>query len=166
MLTALLCSDGSIHARTALAEGLQVIQAADRIVLAMAVAPVDAPDAFGTGVGRAPGTLPEAAGRGHDRAVVEARAQLAADAAALGLSGAELTVVLGSPGPAICALAQSLPASVIVLSARGRSGLRRAVLGSVSDHVIRHAPCPVAVVGPAEHPAEHPADRGAAHQDG
>ena len=28
----------------------------------------------------------------------------------------------------------------------GRGGLKRAVLGSVSDHVVRHAPCAVLMV--------------------
>jgi nucleotide-binding universal stress UspA family protein len=36
----------------------------------------------------------------------------------------------------------------MVVGTRGRGGLRRAVLGSVSDHVVRNAPCPVVVVGP------------------
>ena len=35
----------------------------------------------------------------------------------------------------------------IVRGSRGRGGLRRAVLGSVSDHVVRNAPCPVVVTG-------------------
>ena len=38
-----------------------------------------------------------------------------------------------------------LPASVVVLGTHGRSGLRRAVIGSTSDHVVRHAVCPVLV---------------------
>jgi nucleotide-binding universal stress UspA family protein len=34
---------------------------------------------------------------------------------------------------------------VVVLGTHGRSGLRRAVMGSTSDHVVRHAVCPVLV---------------------
>jgi nucleotide-binding universal stress UspA family protein len=33
-----------------------------------------------------------------------------------------------------------------VLGTRGHGGLRRAVLGSVSDHVVRNCPCPVITV--------------------
>jgi nucleotide-binding universal stress UspA family protein len=52
-------------------------------------------------------------------------------------------VVTGSAGAGLCALAEELSASVIVMGTRGRGGIRRAVLGSVSDHVVRNAPCPV-----------------------
>ena len=55
--------------------------------------------------------------------------------------------VVGEPGTAICDLAEQLPVSVVVIGTSGRSGLRRAVMGSTSDHVIRHAPSPVLVQG-------------------
>jgi len=38
---------------------------------------------------------------------------------------------------------EALRDGLAVLGTRGRGGLRRAVLGSVSDHVVRNAPCPV-----------------------
>ena len=57
-------------------------------------------------------------------------------------------ILTGAPGPAVCDLATSLPASVVVMGTRGRGGLRRTVLGSVSDHVVRNAPCPVVTTGP------------------
>ena len=68
---------------------------------------------------------------------------LDATVAALGLTNAETRVVMGPTGPALIELAEQLPASVMVIGTRGHGGLRRAVLGSVSDHVVRHAPCPV-----------------------
>jgi nucleotide-binding universal stress UspA family protein len=43
-------------------------------------------------------------------------------------------------------LAKKLGADLIVMGCRGRGGIRRAVGGSISDAVIRHAPCPVLVV--------------------
>jgi len=114
----------------------------------MAVAPVDSPDALSTGFGRHAGPAPAA---GHeDAAVAEARRQLDAEAAALGIEDAQRTVVLGAAGPAICALAEELPASVIVIGSHGRGGLRRAMLGSVSDHLVRRAACPVLVVRSAQ----------------
>jgi nucleotide-binding universal stress UspA family protein len=75
------------------------------------------------------------------------RRALDATADRLGLSGAEAVVLTGGAGPALCDLAASLPATVIVVGTRGMGGLRRAVLGSVSDHIVRNAPCPVLVCG-------------------
>ena len=46
----------------------------------------------------------------------------------------------------IVACAKKLGADLIVLGCRGHRGIRRAIGGSVSDAVIRHAPCPVLVV--------------------
>jgi nucleotide-binding universal stress UspA family protein len=46
----------------------------------------------------------------------------------------------------IVGLAKKLGADLIVMGCRGRRGIRRAVGGSVSDAVIRYAPCPVLVV--------------------
>ncbi len=43
-------------------------------------------------------------------------------------------------------VAQQKQCDLIVISTHGRSGFGRALLGSVADHVIRHAPCPVLVI--------------------
>ena len=53
----------------------------------------------------------------------------------------------------IVGLAEKLEADLIVMGCRGRRGIRRAVGGSVSDAVIRHAPCPVLVARSHEGPA-------------
>jgi nucleotide-binding universal stress UspA family protein len=45
----------------------------------------------------------------------------------------------------IVGLAEKLEADLIVMGCRGRRGIRRAIGGSVSDAVIRQAPCPVLV---------------------
>jgi nucleotide-binding universal stress UspA family protein len=52
----------------------------------------------------------------------------------------------GDPGEAIVEAAQAEQADLIVLGTHGRHGVDRALFGSVSDHVVRHAPCPVVVV--------------------
>ena len=46
----------------------------------------------------------------------------------------------------IVALAKEIGAGLIVMGCRGQRGIRRAIEGSISDGVIRRAPCPVLVV--------------------
>jgi len=82
----------------------------------------------------------------HEQAIAaEAQQTLEATRTALGLPDAEARIIGGSPGPAICGLAEELGAAAIVMGTRGHGGIKRAVLGSVADHVTRNAPCPVVV---------------------
>ena len=46
----------------------------------------------------------------------------------------------------IVVLAEEIGAGLIVMGSRGRGRLRRALLGSVTDAVARHAHCPVTIV--------------------
>jgi nucleotide-binding universal stress UspA family protein len=62
------------------------------------------------------------------------------------VAGAHLR--MGKVDLEIVALAKELGADLIVMGCRGHGGIRRAIEGSVSDGVIRHAPCPVLVVRP------------------
>jgi len=52
----------------------------------------------------------------------------------------------GEPGPSIVDAAASEQVDLIVVGTHGRNRMERMVLGSVSDHVTRNAPCPVLVV--------------------
>jgi nucleotide-binding universal stress UspA family protein len=47
---------------------------------------------------------------------------------------------------AIVRVAEELGAGLIVMGSRGLGGVRRALMGSVSDSVVRHAHCPVLIV--------------------
>ncbi|MEO1402128.1 MAG: universal stress protein [Cyanobacteria bacterium J06635_1] len=58
----------------------------------------------------------------------------------------EFTQVAGSPGRAICNLAKSWEADLVMVGSHGRTGLSEALLGSVSNYVMHHAPCSVLVV--------------------
>jgi nucleotide-binding universal stress UspA family protein len=55
---------------------------------------------------------------------------------------------IGPPSDEIVRYAAEMRADLIVMGTHGRTGLRRALLGSVAEKVVRHAPCPVLTVGP------------------
>ena len=55
-------------------------------------------------------------------------------------------IVDGRPGPTILDAAASWNADLILVGSNGRGPIRRVLLGSVSDDVVRAAPCPVLVV--------------------
>jgi nucleotide-binding universal stress UspA family protein len=59
---------------------------------------------------------------------------------------AQAHLLLGRPAEQIVNLSEELGIGVVVIGSRGLSALRRAVLGSVSESVVRHAHCPVFVV--------------------
>ena len=52
----------------------------------------------------------------------------------------------GHPYEEICKVARELNADLIVLGSRGNTGLKRVLLGSTAERVVRFAPCPVLVV--------------------
>ena len=37
---------------------------------------------------------------------------------------------------------------ILVIGSHGRTGLQRVLMGSVAEHIVRHAPCPILVVRP------------------
>jgi nucleotide-binding universal stress UspA family protein len=60
---------------------------------------------------------------------------------------------MGAVALEIVALAEELGVGLIVMGSRGLGGVRRALMGSVSDSVVRHAHCPVLVVRPEKEQA-------------
>lgn len=55
-------------------------------------------------------------------------------------------VELGEPVETICEVAKNVGSDLIVVGARGHNAAQRFLMGSVSDRVVHHAPCPVMVV--------------------
>lgn len=145
--TVLLCTDGSELAIDALRASLPLLAPSERTILVTVESPV-APDTT-TGNGFHASSIDELDAQVETTGDALARDHLVATVDALDLAGVELMAVVGDAGPALCRLAEQLPASVVVIGTNGRSGLRRAVMGSTSDHVVRHAPCPVLVQGSA-----------------
>jgi nucleotide-binding universal stress UspA family protein len=65
---------------------------------------------------------------------------------AVGGTVAEVYFRMGSPAAEVVDLAEELGVGLVVVGSRGLGGIRRALIGSVSDSVVRHAHCPVLVV--------------------
>jgi nucleotide-binding universal stress UspA family protein len=63
-----------------------------------------------------------------------------------GHSAVKLLVLVGDPGHEIADLAASEQADLIVLPSHGRTGLKRLLIGSVAERVVRLAHCPVLVL--------------------
>jgi nucleotide-binding universal stress UspA family protein len=147
----LLATDGSEGAELAASRAVELAHSTDS---ELHVVHVGFAPAFLKGE---PGT------RGYDRMLVEeiedaARELLRkltwrVEAAGGDVAGAHLR--MGEVDLEIVGLAKKLGADLIVMGCRGRRGVRRAVGGSVSDAVIRNAPCPVLVV-PSNEMAETP----------
>lgn len=55
----------------------------------------------------------------------------------------ENAVLSGKPADEILALAEKNSIDLIVLTTKGRSGLKRALVGSTAEQIMRHALCPV-----------------------
>ncbi len=55
-------------------------------------------------------------------------------------------VVFGDPGVRIAEMAEELEAGLIVLPSHGRTGIKRLLIGSVAERVVRCAHCPVLVL--------------------
>lgn len=68
----------------------------------------------------------------------------------LGRTGRTVTVDVreGDPAEQIVAVAEESDADLVVVGSRGRTGIARALLGSVARHVLVDAPCSVLIVRP------------------
>lgn len=104
-----------------------------------------------------PGSLLLPGGRFRARIdqVRERREQLAQELVERGRrEGLEVSFLVwtGDPGDMIVEAAEAEKVDMVLVGSHGRGAVGRFFLGSVSEHVVRHAPCPVLVVRPREVP--------------
>jgi nucleotide-binding universal stress UspA family protein len=98
-----------------------------------------------------PGSLLLPGGRVRTR-VDQERSRLEQDAQGLVARGrgrgidVSFMVWTGDPGDQIIAAAEAEGIDMLVVGSHGRGPVGRLLLGSVSEHVVRNAPCPVLVV--------------------
>ena len=138
----LLALDGSKEAHAAARAATEISHATGselHLVQVLQAGPLPYPhyyamDKYEADLGRA---------EGASRAFLEKQAKrMESDGATV----AGVRVRTGNPDHEIVKLAEELDAGLIMLGSRGLGGVKRALLGSVSDSVVRHAHCPVLVV--------------------
>ncbi len=146
MTTVLLAFDGSDIARDAITRAVRLL-GDDHRYLALSVVPPAFVPATPLSPMDAHPTLsdPELEEQVEDEEEKTAARDLDRLLADLGIA-AETHVVVGEPGPTICDAATDLGAELLVIGSHGHGWLRRVFLGSASEHVLHHAPCPVLVV--------------------
>ncbi len=95
---------------------------------------------------------PEGPGDPEEKASRVALGQLRTLLDAEGVADARPAVrIANDPALEVVEYARDVRADVIVIGTHGRTGVSRLIMGSVAEHVVRTAPCPVLVVRPAEH---------------
>jgi nucleotide-binding universal stress UspA family protein len=62
----------------------------------------------------------------------------------------EWRILKGEPARGIVELAKSEPVVLIAVGTHGRSGLKRVLMGSVAEHIVRNAACPVLTIRTAD----------------
>ena len=131
----LLATDLSTASRGATDQALQLARDLQAELLVVSVIDPVASLASGAGVLR----------MDQRRAAREAAAQAIVVAGRRAGVRVRFLVWEGEPGPAIVEAAASEAADLVVVGSHGRGRVGRLVLGSVSDHVVRHASCPVLI---------------------
>jgi nucleotide-binding universal stress UspA family protein len=80
-----------------------------------------------------------------DQMQKSAEEALASELSRFGVPG-DVRAVVGNAATAIVEAARTLPAELVVVATRGRTGIARMVLGSTAERVIALAPCSVLAV--------------------
>jgi nucleotide-binding universal stress UspA family protein len=85
----------------------------------------------------------------YEKAETQARQLLDAQVEKIKATGATVAqahLKMGRADEEIVGLAESMGVGLIVMGTRGQGRIRRALMGSVSESVVRHAHCPVTIV--------------------
>lgn len=139
----LLPVDGSEHAARAAEHAIDLADRYDAALDVLYVAWTDAPYA-GEGT---PGLEVEEFARLHEQEGHGITREIVSRAQQAGVEAVEPVLVRAPDiAGAILEHAESAAVDLIVMGTRGRSGLARFVLGSVTDRVIRESPVPVMTV--------------------
>lgn len=141
---ALLATDGSNVARSVFQHVLQVVDPEGSVVVVEVIDDIAQVFARSTPAGFEIGAAGYNAGLAEEvvaaqRAAAEGHlAEAKAFLEQAGMKHVTTEVLSGAPGDMIVREVVARGVDVVLMGTHGRSGLRRTVLGSVADHVLRH----------------------------
>jgi nucleotide-binding universal stress UspA family protein len=151
MPKALIATDGSDFAIAAAKRAKELLHPALDFTLLTVVPPPVLPVAAAvTGVEAAPIATPEVTEELAEAFREEARGSLDRTAEALGDDVAR-RIEYGDPAAEIRRVAEDDGYDVVVVGSHGSGVVKRVLLGSVSQHLLHHSPCPVLVVRAEDH---------------
>ena len=145
----LLATDGSLESECAAREAIEIANGLGLELHVVNVAPMSSVYAAQGALTMLDLVDPELEGRLRERAEHGARAKLDEQVQMIQEAGgkvAESHPRVGRPDVEIVRLAEELEAGLVVVGNRGSGPFKRDSLGSVSESVVRHAPCPALVV--------------------
>jgi nucleotide-binding universal stress UspA family protein len=146
MSTVLLTTDGSELATAAMARGVELLGSQHRFISLAVVPPAFVPAAAVSPMDSHPTVVDPVLEEEIER---EEREESTADLAALDRLleiTSEQLLETGDPGAKICEVAERVGADIVVIGSHGLGWFQRVLIGSVSNHVLHHAPCPVLVM--------------------
>ena len=144
MAKVLLATDGSDFALRSARRALDLLGTDHTFVVLSAIHPPRPVGDTAVAIDAVPTPLPDP----ETEAIIEEEQQASAEEAiadmvsGLGIE-AETRIEHGDAGSVICAVAGDVGADIVVIGSHGKGFLKRMLMGSVSHHVLHHAPCPV-----------------------
>jgi nucleotide-binding universal stress UspA family protein len=142
----MIATDGGDAAIEASNRAIALLREEAEIILVTVVPDYEDPMETAGGI-EGPALTEEQAEHEYSEHLSEGQEALRRTAVALGHEvDVRLAPAEQEPGHAIVEIAKEVKPDILVIGSSGKSLFRRLFTGSVSDHVVHHAPCPVLVV--------------------